>query len=403
MVTEEGNIAEEGRTVHGGRILVVDDNEMNRNMLSRRLLRRGYDVEIAEDGRRAIEMIGDGDFDLVLLDVMMPEMNGYEVLERLQSDDRWRHVPVIMISALDEMESVVRCIKLGAADYLPKPFNVTLLGARVEACLARKRLHDREALYAASMARELEIGRQIQRGFLPATLPAAPGWELAASFLPARQVAGDFYDAFEIGDSGHIGLVMADVCDKGVGAALFMALFRSLLRAFSEQGVAVRDTVVRRPQLLDTMRATNDYIARTHDRANMFATVFFGVLEPASGVLRYVNAGHDAPVVATSRGLQRLEPTGPALGLLPDMHFEVRETRLEAGALLVAFTDGVTDAQDAEGRVFTEERLLDLLTSAPASAADVVATIEEALETFTAGAVPFDDCTLLAVRRDDRE
>src|SRR5690606_11959577 len=102
------------------RILVVDDNEMNRDMLARRLERRGYEVAVAEDGRRALAMVETGDFDLVLLDIMMPEVNGYEVLERLKAHETWRHIPVVMISAVDEMESVVRCVQLGAADYLPK-------------------------------------------------------------------------------------------------------------------------------------------------------------------------------------------------------------------------------------------------------------------------------------------
>ena len=385
------------------RILVVDDNEMNRDMLSRRLARRGYDVATAEDGRRALAMIEDGAFDLVLLDIMMPEVNGYEVLERLKADSTRRHIPVIMISAVDEMESVVRCIKLGAADYLPKPFDVTLLQARVEASLAVKRLHDREKAYARSLERELEIGRQIQQGFLPETLPDAPGWDLAARFRPARQVAGDFYDAFWMpaedasgGASRRIGLVVADVCDKGVGAALFMALFRSLLRATAQaaSGPPAGDP------LLHVVRTVNDYIATTHDRANMFATVFFGALDPASGHLRYVNAGHDAPLVVDPDGQRRLlDPTGPALGLLPEVTFSTEETTLAPGTTLAAFTDGASDAQGPDGTFFGEARLLDLL-AAPAPSADaLLGRVDDALAAHAHGTEPFDDVTLLAVRR----
>ena len=382
-----------------GRILVVDDNEMNRDMLSRRLERRGYAVATAEDGRRALAMIEDGDFDLVLLDIMMPEVNGYEVLERLKAHEARRHIPVIMISAVDEMESVVRCIKLGAADYLPKPFDVTLLQARVEASLAVKRLHDREKAYARSLERELEIGRQIQQGFLPETLPDAPGWDLAARFRPARQVAGDFYDAFWMpteDGARRIGLVVADVCDKGVGAALFMALFRSLLRATAQAaaGPPAGDP------LLHVVRTVNDYIATTHDRANMFATVFFGALDPASGHLRYVNAGHDAPLVVGPGGQRRhLDPTGPALGLMPEMTFSTGETTLTPGTILAAFTDGASDAQGPGGTFFGEARLLDLLAAPAASADALLGGVDEALAAHTHGAEPFDDVTLLAVRR----
>jgi putative two-component system response regulator len=131
----------------GGLLLVVDDNENNRDMLSRRLRRLGYEVRTAENGEMALEMMGSDGFDLVLLDVMMPGMDGHEVLRRLKSDAGTRHVPVIMISALNEIESIVRGIELGAEDYLPKPFNPVLLKARVGACLEKKRLRDREVVH----------------------------------------------------------------------------------------------------------------------------------------------------------------------------------------------------------------------------------------------------------------
>ena len=151
------------------RILVVDDNEDNRYTLKRRLRREGYEnVAIATNGREALELIASQRFDLVLLDVMMPQMNGYEVLERLKSDDVLRHVPVIMVSALTELDSVVRCIELGAEDYLPKPFNGVLLKARIGASLERKRLHDREALHLAEIDRQRVRADELLHAILPA-------------------------------------------------------------------------------------------------------------------------------------------------------------------------------------------------------------------------------------------
>src|SRR5262249_22798559 len=160
---------------------------------------------------------------------------------------------------------------------------------------------------------ELEIGRQIQRDFLPDSLPQPPGWEIAAAFHPARQVGGDFYDAFSLED-GRVALAVADVCDKGVGAALFMALFRSLVRAHAElpgsgtpAGPASRSIVA----------LTNDYIARTHGRSNMFATMLFAILDPRTGDLAWVNGGHEPPIVRRRGGaVERLMPTGPAVGAL---------------------------------------------------------------------------------------
>jgi serine phosphatase RsbU (regulator of sigma subunit) len=372
---------------------------MNRDLLSRRLKQLGHDVEMAENGRQALEKIAAKEFDLVLLDIMMPEVDGYQVLETLRENGTLDRLPVIMISAVSEIESVVRCVEMGATDYLPKPFNPVLLKARVNATLEKKRLRDKERLWARSMERELDIGREIQASFLPEELPRVAGWEIAARFSPARQVAGDFYDAFQLGSGRQLGIVVADVCDKGVGAALFMALFRSLIRAFAErayEGLAASDA----ERLLSTVIATNDYIARTHGSANMFATLFFGVLDPAGGSLSWINAGHEAPIVLTdSSVVARLAPTGPALGMMPRMTFEVRESRLEPGQTLLAFTDGVTDARDVSGALYSEKRLLELVGEGAPTAAALLERIEQAVSAHAAGAERSDDITMLAVRR----
>src|SRR3989441_709335 len=134
-------------------LLVVDDNSMNRIMLSRYITKLGYQATLVENGRQALEKLQAGPFDLVLLDVEMPEMDGYQVLEQLKADPRLRDLPVIMISAVEELESVVRCIELGAQDYLPKPFNSVLLRARLTACLERKRLRDQEVDYLQQVGR----------------------------------------------------------------------------------------------------------------------------------------------------------------------------------------------------------------------------------------------------------
>jgi len=384
--------------VPAGTILVVDDNEMNRDLLSRRLRRDGHTVVIAEHGRAALDELARAPFDLVLLDIMMPELTGYEVLEIMKNDAALQHIPVVMITAATEEDSIVRCLLLGADDHLPKPFNPAILRARVGSSLAKKRLHDAEQLHAKSLERELEIGREIQLGFLPDTLPTADGWELRAHFRPARQVAGDFYDAFPL-PGGRVVLVLADVCGKGVGAALFMALFRSLLRALSEPEFAAAATV--RDGLLATVQGTNDYIARTHGRANMFATAFVAVLDPATGALEYVNAGHEPPAIIAAGGAlrARLQPSGPALGLMPDLEFGVASERLAVGETLFAYTDGVVDARDPADEPFGEDRLMALLHSDAPAAATLLERIDAALSAHITTAAQFDDVAMLAARR----
>lgn len=382
------------------RILVVDDTEANRDLLVRRLERQGHTTATADNGRVALAMLREAPFDLVLLDIMMPEMDGYELLQILQQDAQFKHLPVILISALNDTDSMAKGIAMGADDFLPKPFNQHILKARVAASLAKKRLHDREQVHARALERELDIAREIQSGFLPQQLPAPGTLQLAAWFQPARQVGGDFYDAFEVrgGSRQRIAVVMADVCDKGVGAALFMALIRSLVRALTERIVDGHGDLV--AQAGEVVASVNDYIARTHDNANMFATLFFGLLDTDSGELVYVNGGHEAALVIHADGVRsELAPTGPAVGMLPELDFQVRTTTLAAGETLVLYTDGVTDAHDAEGAMFSLARLRQVASQPRASAAAMVDAIRAALHAHVRDVAPFDDITLLVAQR----
>jgi serine phosphatase RsbU (regulator of sigma subunit) len=375
-------------------LLVVDDIEANRDLLARRLQKLGHRVSLAEDGEQALAMLAAQPFDLVLLDITMPGMDGYQVLETMKADPRLSELPVVMVSAIDESESITRCLKLGADDYLPKPFDPAVMRARVESSLARKRLRDAERRQLRAVERELEIGREIQIGFLPASIPAPEGWDIAARFVPARQVAGDFYDVVPLG-AQRLLLVVADVCDKGVGAALYMALFRSLIRVIAMQHADAESGAL----LERTAGLVSDYIATEHGDANMFATAFLAVVDPADGTLAFVNAGHDAPMLARQGGgaVARLPACGVALGMLPGQCYQAQHTRLEPGDRLLAFTDGVTEAGGP---------------AEPLGEAGVLAEFEQArgtagalLDALLARAAPgesesqADDITMLAVWR----
>ncbi len=396
------------------KILIVDDEPFNIDYLEQELADLGYDAVSATDGREALEQVATTSPDVILLDIMMPEMNGFQVLEQLKADKTVRHIPVIVISALHDLKSVVKGIELGADDYLPKPFDPVLLKARISACLEKKRLRDQEQLYLKALERELEIGRQIQASFLPDALPQIPGWEIAAHFQAAREVAGDFYDVFPLSRGERLGLVIGDVCDKGVGAALFMTLFRSLIRATANPDymagwleasglnptewsqIQVNDALI----LKNAVTLTNNYVARTHSRMTKFTTLFFGLLDPVTGLLTYLNGGHEPPVIIGQAGLKtHLRPTGPIVGLWPNLDFKIQETHLEPGDTLFAFTDGVTDAMDSAGERFTKEKLWLLLEQARSSPTDLLNHIEIKLQAHIAGADPYDDITMLAVRR----
>lgn len=292
----------------------------------------------------------------------------------------------------------------------------------------------------SKLERDLQIARQIQASFLPEELPQVPGWELAARFQPAREVSGDFYDAFPLTNNRRLGFVIADVCDKGIGAALFMALFRTLIRAFAQQHYSLSWTGVlggeaapsgtrrdvappapgslqpgshreERPRrrslpsigsgaLNNAVSLTNSYILRNHGQTGMFATLFFGVLDPATGSLAYVNCGHNPPILIGQSGrTARLTATGPALGLMPDAHFDIQQAHLEPGDLLIAYTDGVTEARDPRGEFYGDAQLLSLVQPGAPSAEDLLDRIEGSLRAHIDGGDPSDDITMLAVRR----
>jgi sigma-B regulation protein RsbU (phosphoserine phosphatase) len=273
-----------------------------------------------------------------------------------------------------------------------------IIASQVASSIENARLYARVEHALDIAEQDLEIGRQTQVGFLPRTLPKIPQWEIVPYFVAARQVAGDFYDAFEIGKRGRTGLVVADVCDKGVGAALFMVVFRSLIRAFSEDRKSSDSS---ENLLLRIVSTVNNYIATVHDRSNMFATVFFGVLEPERNTLFYVNAGHELPLVTDAQGniKQVLETTGPAIGMMPDMDFTVGAVELQAGDILVAYTDGVVDVRNLAGEPFSEERLLSCIKKPYSSAFSLLNCIEHKISDHMSKTNQFDDITMLALRR----
>ena len=270
---------------------------------------------------------------------------------------------------------------------------LTAIASSASIAIENARLYQ-VAIEKGRLERELHLAREVQTGLLPRQTPEVPGWEFVARWLPARQVAGDFYD-FIPRDGGRLGLVVADVSDKGMPAALFMSLARSTIRA--SVGAA------RSP--LDGIAHANRLIC-ADSTGGMFVTLFYGLLDPATGELTYVNAGHNPPLLCrqSDRAGQdqqtRLTRTGMALGVLADTTFREASLRLDPGDFLLLYTDGVTDANGVQGQLFGMERLQGVVAEHwRASAADVVTALERELDDFTGSAAPFDDVTIVAVKR----
>ncbi len=386
-------------------ILVIDNSKEDREMLSVRLGQQGYNVVTVENGDQALKIFEPNTanrdqlpkFDLVLLDISKVGQDDYQLLQHLKSAPALSNIPVMVTATSDDVDSLLKCIEVGA---------------QVAISLKEK---------ASKMERDLEIGRQIQQDFLPTYLPQPPGWEIAAHFDPARDVAGDFYDVIGL-PHGKVALVLGDVCDKGVGSALFMALTRSLMRAFTEDSRTsywlqeffsnvppTFNVSEQQRQMLFSVgtgallavELTNDYIALNHSDMNMFLTLFFGVLDPASGMLTYINAGHEAPFVITQSGhiKARLKATGPVLGVDALAEFRIEQVNLDLGDLVLIYSDGVPNARDPKRTRFTQNQLTTLLEQPAPSAAALLERVKTKLWSHIGNADQHDDITMLAARR----
>ena len=386
------------------RILIVDDEPFNVDYLEQELEDLNYETITAVNGKDALEKITNEKPDLVLLDIMMPIMDGFTVLEKVKANPEIRNIPIIIISANNDLQNVVKGIELGAEDYLPKPFEPTLLKARIQSSLEKKHLRDLQDLYLKSLENELNIAREIQKEFLPHELPTPQGWEVAAYFKAAKDVAGDFYDAFTLPD-GNLVCVIGDVCGKGVGAALFMTLFRSLIRAISTSNDFTENNnqtlISPAERLIHAISFTNNYVSCIHESSNMFATVFICHLDVENGLLSYINAGNDLPYLLHAKNgtVEELSTTGPAVGAIEDAKFKVGETNMQPNDLLLAFTDGIPDCQNTQGTFYGRERMVELMKQNQINAASCVEQIGKDMSRFMADAEQYDDITMLAVKR----
>jgi sigma-B regulation protein RsbU (phosphoserine phosphatase) len=376
-----------GKELADCRVLLVDDVKDNLDILLE-ALRGDFKLSVALDGEAALRAVARNPPDIVLLDIMMPGIDGYEVCRRLRADPATRDIPVVFLSALEDVKDKTRGFEMGANDYLTKPFEILEVKARVRSLLRAKAYAD---AMRAARERDLAIAREIQEGILPSDLPArsrGTGLDVHATIDPARQVGGDLFEVLRLpGD--RLLLAVGDVCGKGIPAALFMAVTVTLLRTLARQleGPA---------QLLGRL---NDELAAQNPRG-MFVTMV--CLEVRGGRVTGANAGHDSVLRVRPGGeVDAVLPSSASvLGLFPGLEYASDTLELEEGDRLVLHTDGVTEATNPEGRLFGEERLRECLGGAGAdTAGETVERVSRALEGFVHGAPQSDDITILVVRR----
>jgi sigma-B regulation protein RsbU (phosphoserine phosphatase) len=372
-------------------VLVVDDVAENRDLLVRRLKRLGIaDVEQAVNGVEALAAIGRRNFDVVLLDIMMPELDGFGVLEKLKADGKVTDLPIIVISALNEIDPIVRCIELGADDFIFKPFNPTLLRARVLATLEKKQLRDRTREELRRKQMELNEARTLQLALVPPKFSETVAGRqviIDVALEPAKEVGGDLVDHFQLSD-GKIVVALGDVSDKGAGAALIMARTHSLIRGLSARPDA--PALFGKPE--QALNIVNAALAAGNATC-MFVTFFLGVLDLAANRLAYVRAGHVAPFLRRADGsIERLgQAGGLPLGMMEGTAYAPSAVAFNTGDALLVVTDGFTEAHDPAGALYGDERIERYLAARDPKADGALGDLIKDVRSFEAGHPASDD------------
>ena len=374
-------------------ILIVDDTAENLRLLSQMLAEQGYNVRAVPSGERALESVRALPPDLILLDIRMPKMTGYEVCERLKADRATSDIPVIFISALSEIQDKVQAFKVGGVDYITKPFQLEEVLVRTQTHLALRALQKRLQDTNQKFEHELLLAGEMQANFMPSKLPKIAGWQIAAEIIPSSEKSGDFFDIFPLPD-GLIGFLVADVVDKGVSAALFMVLSWSLIRTFAAEYPTEPGKVF--------AEANRRILADTG--ARQYVTVFYGVLNPANGQLIYSNAGHPPALLfnqSSPGDLRKLTRTGIPLGIFDDATWEKKTISFTPGDNLVVCTDGITEAQNPEGDFFGQGRLFDAVQNGIGGVAEkMLGDVMTSVERFTHLAHQYDDIAVVVVQRE---
>jgi len=370
------------------RILIVDDVRANVDVLVE-ALRNESKLSVALNGESALRSVEKNPPDLVLLDIMMPDIDGYEVCRRIRANPASREIPVMFLSALEDVKNKAQGFEAGGNDYLTKPFELLEVKARVRSLLEAKAYSDS---VKEKIASELRIAKEIQLGILPAditTVGSQAGLDVHALLEPAKEVGGDLYEVLQTED-GKLVIVLGDVSGKGIPASLFMAvtmtLVRTLARSAGDPGTLLRQV--------------NDALARQNPR-NMFVTVFCALYDPQSHELTYASAGHPPPVRIHQDAAEflALKP-GMVAGVFPGLTAENQSVTLQPGDAIVTYTDGVNEAFDAAGEMFGDDRLRqDLDHTGLTQAAELTAHLLDAVRQHAGEHPQSDDIAILTVRR----
>lgn len=371
------------------RVLIVDDVKANVDILVH-ALREDHKLSVALNGEAALRTIEKSPPDLVLLDIVMPEMDGYEVCRRLRAAPETREIPVMFLSSLDEVQNKTQGFEVGGNDYLTKPFEVLEVKARVRSLLKAKAYSD---AIKEQIAAELRVAKEIQHGILPADVSERTkdtNLDVCADLESAREVGGDLYEVSRLED-GRVLVAVGDVSGKGIPAAIFMAVTTTLIRSMAR--------MYDRPD--EIVRQVNDALIVQNPRG-MFVTLICLIADPRDGTVLCANAGHNPPVLVRPGESPSfvLPATGTVVGVLPDVQVECDSLQIAPNESLVFYTDGVTEAFNADRDMFGDKALLDCLGGTNVqSAEEANQRVRDAVRQHVLDHPPSDDLTVLTIRR----
>jgi sigma-B regulation protein RsbU (phosphoserine phosphatase) len=363
-------------------ILLVDDNPTNLQVLFQTLDGVGCKLLIAKNGEMALSIVGKARPDLILLDIMMPGIDGYEVCRQLKSVPATADIPVIFLSALGNTEDKVKGLQLGAVDYITKPFQPDEVIARVNTHLTIHRLKREVESRKDQLEHELKVVSEVQQKLLPKQLPVIAGFRLAAHYETSRYAGGDYYDIIELPDN-HWGFLIADAEGHSAPAAVLMAMTCALFRAFPE-------TTTDPARMLHYL---NEHLCKVAEPS--FMTALYAVYNANQKTMRVARAGQPLPMIYRFAEKQAIEFSCSGvypLGIEPyEIEIPVTETKLEAGDRFLVYTDGISERFNEEEDIYGEKRVLrQLATDSADNPQDVLTAIMADVERF-AGNRPADD------------
>ena len=374
------------------RVLLVDDIKDNIKILTE-ALKDSYKVSFSLDGESALKLVPHIKPDLILLDIMMPGVDGFEVCRRLKSSPATRDIPILFITAMDDAKSKAAGFEAGAVDYITKPFQIGEVKARVRTHLNLRVAHNALEKQRDRMKQSLDLAMEVQQSLLPKVDPRIEGWDIAGLSIYCDETGGDYFDYINVSDQrpDRIGVVVGDVSEHGIPSALLMTTARAFLRQ--------RSSMSGEPNSI--IRDVNWQITRDVKDSGRFMTLFYCEIDTMKRKVFWSNAGHEPALLFDheSGGFEELGGGGPALGLMPDFEYEQHERDLMPGQIAIIGTDGIWETRNRRGEMFGKERLLEVIREhRNKSSRDLIGEALMAVDRFRLPREREDDATLVVIK-----